>query len=250
MGACLGPKGRVMTATTKDRRRTGASDGGDLVVELRGVTKSFTSSTGSTVVLEDVDLTITAGEKASLVGPSGSGKSTLLALVAGLLRPDSGTVSIDGMAYSELGERDRAQIRADRIGIALQSDNLIPFLSARENVELALSFSSAARSRRAVRARAGELLDGLGLTDRAHHMPRHLSGGEAQRVALAVAMANEPALLLADEVVAALDGDTAGRVVEMVLEADFAVLFVTHHVALADRVDSRYELVDRRVVRR
>jgi len=239
----------VIAATT-ERNRTDLSDGGDPVVELRGVTKSFTSETGSTLVLEDVDLTINAGEKASLVGPSGSGKSTLLALVAGLLRPDRGTVLVDGTANSELGERDRAQIRADRIGIALQSDNLIPFLSARENIELALSFSSAHRSRRAVRARADELLADLGLTNRAHHKPRHLSGGEAQRVALAVAMANEPALLLADEVVAALDSDTAVRVVEMVMEADFAVLFVTHHVALADGVDSRYELVDRRVVRR
>lgn len=220
------------------------------VVELRHVTKSFVSATGSALVLEDVELRITAGEKASLIGPSGSGKSTLLALIAGLLRPDSGTVLIDGIVHSELGERERAQVRADRIGIALQSDNLIPFLSARENVELALSLSSTGRSRRAVRGRAGELLDALGLTERADHKPRHLSGGEAQRVALAVAMANEPALLLADEVVAALDSDTAVRVVDHVLDAEFAVLFVTHHAALADRVDSRYELVDRRVVRR
>lgn len=239
-----------MTVATSERDRTDLSNGGEPVVELRGVSKSFTSETGTTHVLSDVDLTIRAGEKASLVGPSGSGKSTLLALVAGLLRPDSGTVLVDGIANSELGDRARAQIRADRIGIALQSDNLIPFLSARENIELALAFSSAGRSRRAIRARAGELLESLGLTDRGNHKPRHLSGGEAQRVALAVAMANEPALLLADEVVAALDSDTAGRVVEMVMEAEFAVLFVTHHVALADGVETRYELVDRRVVRR
>lgn len=239
-----------MTATTRDRRRSDLSTGGEPLVELRRVSKSFTSATGSTVVVEDVDLSIAAGEKASLVGPSGSGKSTLLALIAGLLRPDSGSVLIDGIVRSELGERARAQVRADRIGIALQSDNLIPFLSAQENVELALSFSSAGRTRKAVRARAGELLDGLGLADRANHKPRHLSGGETQRVALAVAMANEPALLLADEVVAALDGNTAVRVVEMVLEADFAVLFVTHHTALADRVDTRYELIDRQVVAR
>lgn len=239
-----------MIAATTERNRTDLSDGGDPVVELRGVTKSFTSESGSTLVLEDVDLTIKAGEKASLIGPSGSGKSTLLALVAGLLRPDSGRVLVDGLALSDLGDRARAQIRADRIGIALQSDNLIPFLTARENIELALAFSSAGHSRRAVRARAGELLENLGLSDRGNHKPRHLSGGEAQRVALAVAMANEPALLLADEVVAALDSDTAVRVVEMVMEAEFAVLFVTHHVALADGVDHRYELVDRRVVRR
>ena len=240
-----------MTATaTEDRPRFGATDAADPVIELRKVSKSFASATGTTVVLEDVDLVLAAGEKASLVGPSGSGKSTLLGLIAGLLRPDSGTVLIDGVAHSDQGERARAQIRADRIGIALQSDNLIPFLSARENVELALSLSSSGRSRRAVRARAGALLDGLGLADRAQHKPRHLSGGEAQRVALAVAMANEPALLLADEVVASLDSETAVRVVDQVLEAEFAVLFVTHHAALAALVDSRYELVDRQVVRR
>ncbi len=119
------------------------------MVELRQVSKSFTSATGSTTVIEDVDFAIAPGEKASLVGPSGSGKSTVLSLIAGLLRPDSGTVVIDGNPYSELGERAMAQVRADRIGIALQSDNLIPFLSARENVELALSFSSARLSSRA-----------------------------------------------------------------------------------------------------
>lgn len=239
-----------MTATTTDSHRSGELPGAVPVVELRRVTKAFTSATGSIVVVDNIDFTIAAGEKASLVGPSGSGKSTVLSLIAGLLRPDSGMVLIDGIPHSELGERARAQARADRIGIALQSDNLIPFLSARENVELALSFSSFRPSRRAARVRARELLDGLGLADRAGHKPRHLSGGEAQRVALAVAMANEPALLLADEVVAALDSDTAVRVVEMVLEAEFAVLFVTHHLALADRVDSRYELVDGRIVRR
>lgn len=240
----------VMTATTTDCHRSDRFSGAVPVVELRQVTKSFTSATGSTVVVEDVDLAIASGEKASLVGPSGSGKSTVLSLIAGLLRPDSGTVLIDGIPHSELGERASAQVRADRVGIALQTDNLIPFLSAQENVELALSFSSARPSRRAARARAGELLEGLGLIDRAGHKPRHLSGGETQRVALAVAMANEPALLLADEVVAALDGDTAARVVDMVMDAEFAVLFVTHHVALADRVDTRYELFDRRIVRR
>ncbi len=240
----------MTTTVTEDRSRSEPSGPGEPVIELRQVSKSFASATGTTLVLEGVDLVLGAGEKASLVGPSGAGKSTLLAIIAGLLRPDAGTVLVDGFAQSELAERARAQVRADRIGIALQSDNLIPFLSARENVELALSLSSAPRSRRAVRARADELLSGLGLADRAQHKPRHLSGGEAQRVALAVAMANEPALLLADEVVASLDSDTALRVVDHVLDAEFAVLFVTHHAALAASVDSRYELVDRQVVRR
>lgn len=211
------------------------------MVRLDGVSKSFTTPTETTAVLSGVDLTIQPGEKASLIGPSGSGKSTLLSLIGGLLRPDTGTVRIDGVAMSELGDHERAELRANRIGIALQSDNLIPFLTARENVELALAFGTR-RPRRVARRRALELLERFGVDHRAGHHPRHLSGGEAQRVALAVSMANEPALLLADEVVAQLDGETAARVVDEVLNADFAVLYVTHDVALADLVDVRYAL--------
>jgi ABC-type lipoprotein export system ATPase subunit len=166
--------------------------------------------------------------------------------LAGLLRPDNGSVEIDGVAMSGLGDAARARLRAERIGIALQQDNLIPVLSARENVELALGFAPRQR-RRHVRRTAFELLDRFGVRHRADHRPRHLSGGEAQRVALAVAMANRPALLLADEVVAQLDGETAGQVVDEVLDADFAVLYVTHDLALADRVAHRYRLAHRRV---
>lgn len=223
------------------------------VVRLDGVSKSFPTADGNTAVLEDVQLSIRPGEKASLVGPSGSGKSTLLALIAGLLRPDSGDVEIDGVATSDLDDGHRARLRADRIGIALQSDNLIPFLSARENVELALAFGagrSAVRSDAKARRRAIDLLARFNVADRADHRPRHLSGGEAQRVALAVSMANEPALLLADEVVAQLDGGTAARVIDEVLDADFAVLYVTHDIALADLVERRYALSGRAVVTR
>lgn len=223
------------------------------IVHLNGVSKSFGSAEDPVRVLDDVRLAIYAGEKASLVGPSGSGKSTLLSLIAGLLRPDSGTVEIDGVPMSELDDGHRARLRADRIGIALQSDNLIPFLTARENVEVALAFGgrqSTGRSRARARARATDLLDRFDVGHRAGHRPRHLSGGEAQRVALAVSMANEPALLLADEVVAQLDGETAARVVDEVLDADFAVLFVTHDLALADLVEHRYALDGQAVVAR
>jgi putative ABC transport system ATP-binding protein len=213
------------------------------VVHLADVSKSFGTPGHSTAVLSGIDLTIRPGDKASLIGPSGGGKSTLLALIAGLLRPDKGAVEIDGIAMHDLDDAERARLRAHRIGIALQSDNLIPFLTARENVEIALAFAHR-RNRREARARALELLDRFGVADRADHVPRHLSGGEAQRVALAVSIANEPALLLADEVVAQLDGDTAARVVDEVLAADFAVFFVTHDLALADLAEHRYELTD------
>lgn len=217
------------------------------IVRLAAVSKSFPQAGADPVpVLSGADVTLWPGEKASLIGPSGSGKSTLLALIAGLLRPDDGAVEIDGVSIGDRPEPERARLRAERIGIALQADNLIPFLSARENVELALGFGRRARGSRA-RTRALDMLARFGVEHRARHLPRHLSGGEAQRVALAVAMANDPALLLADEVVAQLDGETAGRVVDEVLAGDFAVLYVTHDMALADRVDSRYELVGHEV---
>lgn len=222
----------------------------DPLVRLRGVSKSYDRAGGdASIVLENVDLELAAGEKASLIGPSGSGKSTLMALMAGLLRPDEGTVEIEGRVTSDLRDRERAQIRAERVGIALQSDNLIPFLTAVENVQLARSFSSAGRRSR-TRDQAVELLEHSGVAHRAEHLPRQLSGGEAQRVALAVSMANNPAVLLADEVVAQLDADTARDVIDRVLEASFAVLFVTHDVQLADDADTRYELTGRTVRRR
>jgi ABC-type lipoprotein export system ATPase subunit len=216
------------------------------IVHVDDVSKSYGTSDDRAAVLRRVSLTILPGEKVSLVGPSGSGKSTLLMLIAGLLRPDRGTIAIDTVATSGLNDQARARLRADRIGIALQADNLIPFLSARENVELALGFASSRRGG-AARARALELLDRFGVAHRERHRPRHLSGGEAQRVALAVSMANEPDLLLADEVVAQLDTETATGVIHEVLAADFAVLYVTHEVAIADLAERKYALADHEV---
>ena len=215
------------------------------IVRLEQVSKSYGPADNRIKVLQGVNLTIGAGEKASLVGPSGSGKSTLLSLIAGLLRPDQGAIEIDAVRISELDDRARADLRAHRIGIALQSDNLIPFLTARENVELALSFGGVRR--RSARRQAATLLDRFRVGHRAQHLPRQLSGGEAQRVALAVSVANEPALLLADEVVAQLDSDTATQVIDEVLNVAFAVLYVTHDVAIADLAESRYALTDQGV---
>ncbi len=218
------------------------------VLRLDDVSKAYESRSGSTIVLANVDLTIEPGEKVSLMGPSGSGKSTLLSLISGLLRPDTGTVEIDGVSIAELDDAQRATLRSRRIGIALQSDNLIPFLSAAENVELALAFGR--RSRSATAGRALDLLARLGIANRARHLPRQLSGGEAQRVALAIALANEPALLLADEMVSALDTATASAIVDDVFDTEMAVLFVTHDAALADRAERRLTLRDHTVVAR
>lgn len=214
------------------------------IVHLKGVSKQFMSAGGPSIVLEGVDLMIEAGQKVSLVGPSGSGKSTLLSLIAGLLRPDAGTVELDGVPLSALNDDERAEMRAQRIGIALQSENLIPFLSVQENVELALGFGG----RRSGAAQARELLGRMGVAHRATHFPRQISGGEAQRVSLAVALANNPRLLLADEMVAQLDATTAGAIVRDVFNSDMAVLFVTHDTTLADRADLRLRMRNRQVV--
>ncbi|MCB8980158.1 MAG: ABC transporter ATP-binding protein [Ardenticatenaceae bacterium] len=216
------------------------------IIQLKGVSKSYQSATGVNPVLQDVNLTVKPGQKVSLVGPSGSGKSTLLSLIAGLLRPDGGTVELEGTALHDLSDEARAELRAQRIGIALQSENLIPFLTALENVELALGFGG----QRVRSSQARELLKRMGVAHRASHLPRQISGGEAQRVSLAVALANKPRLLLADEMVAQLDATTAESVVGDVFHSDMAVIFVTHDLALADQADVRLKLHNRQVVAR
>jgi putative ABC transport system ATP-binding protein len=211
-------------------------------VQLRveGVAKAYGTEEARTVVLESVDLLIHEGEKVSLVGPSGTGKSTLLSLIAGLIRPDAGRISIAGVAMHDLDDTGRAALRAQQVGVVLQSDNLIPFLTALENVELATGFAQGEDRR----DRARELLIALGVDRRRDHLPRQLSGGEAQRVSIAVALANDPALLLADEVVGQLDSVTANHVVDVLFGAELAVLFVTHDEALAARGERQLRLVD------
>jgi putative ABC transport system ATP-binding protein len=218
------------------------------LVRLEGVSKSYGAGHNELHVLDRIDLELRSGETTSLIGRSGSGKSTLISLIAGLMRPDAGRIHIGGQQTDELDEAGRARLRAERIGVVLQSDNLIPFLTAVENVELAMGFAAGRRSD----DRARELLVELGLADRLHHLPRHLSGGEAQRVAVAVALANEPDLLLADEVVGQLDSATAAHVTELVFaasrERDLAVLYVTHDEQLARKAQHALRLADRRVV--
>jgi putative ABC transport system ATP-binding protein len=217
-------------------------------VRLEGVSKSYGTGPNQIHVLDRVDLDLRRGETTSLVGRSGTGKSTLISLIAGLMRPDAGHVHIGGQQTDKLDEAGRARLRAERIGVVLQSDNLIPFLTAVENVELAMGFGS----RRGRPGRARELLAELGLADRMDHLPRQLSGGEAQRVAVAVALANEPDLLLADEVVGQLDSATAAQVTELVFAASrdrgLAVLYVTHDEQLARQAQHALRLGDRHIL--
>jgi putative ABC transport system ATP-binding protein len=221
---------------------------GQPFVRLEAVSKAYGSGSSQLEVLSQVELDLIQGETTSLVGRSGTGKSTLLSLIAGLMRPDKGHVYIGGQQMDQLDDNDRAHLRADRIGFVLQSDNLIPFLSAVENVELAMGFASGRRPA----ARARELLSDLGLGHRMDHLPRQLSGGESQRVAVAVALANEPDLLLADEVVGQLDSNTASDVMGMIFtasrERNLTVLYVTHDEQLARQAHRSLRLTDRRVV--
>jgi putative ABC transport system ATP-binding protein len=189
-------------------------------------------------------MALAAGETASLVGVSGSGKSTLISLLAGLVAPDSGRILFDDRDVAALDEAARARLRADRIGLVLQSGNLIPFLTAAENVELAITLARGPRPA----GRTRELLAEVGIANRADHLPRRLSGGEAQRVAVAVALANDPDLLLADEITGELDSASAGRVMGTILAASrergLAVFYVTHSDELAARATRRLRLED------
>jgi putative ABC transport system ATP-binding protein len=218
------------------------------LLRVDGLAKAYRSGAVETSVLRGVTLELEHAVTASLVGVSGSGKSTLLSLLAGLMRPQSGTVVFDGQDLGGLDDTARARLRARRIGVVLQSGNLIGFLTAAENVELAIEVAGGAQRS----ARAAALLREVGLADRLDHKPARLSGGEAQRVAVAVALANDPDLLLADEITGQLDAATAADVMEIIFaawrERGLTVLFVTHSRALAERAQHRFALVDGEVL--
>jgi putative ABC transport system ATP-binding protein len=206
-------------------------------VRLEEVSKTYRDGSVDRPVLRGVNVDLARGEMTSLTGVSGSGKSTLISLLAGLVLPDSGRVVFDGEDISEMDDAARARLRARRVGIVLQSGNLIPFLTARQNVELAMELCDGDDNGE----RAEDLLSELGLGDRLHYLPRRLSGGEAQRVSAAIALANRPDLLLADEVTGQLDSSNAERVMSVVFEAwrlrGLTVLFVTHDRELALRAE-------------
>ena len=218
------------------------------LVHVDTVSKAYRVGDVDTPVLEGVSFDLGRGETTSLVGASGSGKSTLLGLLAGLLRPGGGTIAFDGRDLAAMDDSERAALRARRIGIVLQRGNLVPFLTAAENVELALRLADGRGHGRRRGRRARGLLAELGVGDRANHRPQQLSGGETQRVAVAVALANDPDLLLADEVTGELDSAHADQVLDVIFEAwrerGLTVLFVTHSRELAARADHRLQLSD------
>jgi putative ABC transport system ATP-binding protein len=219
---------------------------GTPVVRLTGVSKSFGHGAAAITALRAVNLAVWPGELVCLIGPSGSGKSTLLSVVGGLLAPDSGTAQVGGIDVAALPRSARARFRATQVGFVFQSFNLVPFLTARENLMLMASLSGQRRA--AARLRADGLLEMLGLTGRSRQLPGQLSAGEQQRVAIARALINDPAVLLADEPTASLDTDGGQAVVELLAgqihERGTAGLLVTHDPRMAGRADRIVRLTD------
>ncbi len=220
------------------------------VIRTRDLTKDL--PLGSTVVhaLRGVDMDIYAGEMVGIVGPSGSGKSTLLGLIGGLDTATRGTIEIDGVNVTRMNEDQLTEIRNEKIGFIFQFFNLIPTLTALENVSLPIQFARKTKFKPDKRAK--ELLDLLGLSDRMHHRPSELSGGQQQRVAIARALANTPPLLLADEPTGNLDTESGTLVLDALRQiresAGTTVVIVTHDRELAEKTDRVLTLVDGRIV--
>jgi putative ABC transport system ATP-binding protein len=218
-------------------------------IELRRLTRRLPSGNRELTILDSVDLRIDPGEFVAVLGPSGSGKSTLLALMAGLDRPSSGEVLVDGAPIQALSEDGLALLRREKIGFVFQSFQLLGNLTARENVLLPMELRGLPNPI----ARAGELLAAVGLADRGHHYPSQLSGGEQQRVALARAFAGQPSILLADEPTGNLDGATGRRILEILTELrrreGTTLVLVTHDPAVAALADRLIHLRDGRVER-
>ncbi|MGZ8403909.1 MAG: ABC transporter ATP-binding protein [Rhodoplanes sp.] len=218
----------------------------ETAIQVEGVKKRY----GSLEVLKGVDLTVPTGRFAAVIGKSGSGKSTLLGVVSGLEKADAGRVLVQGQDLSQLDEPQMAELRRRAIGIVFQNFNLIPSLSALENVLLPTFFdersSAADRYRRAV-----SLMEQVGLGDRMHHRPSQLSGGEQQRVAIARALVNQPAILLADEPTGNLDAQTGAEALALLLDMSrvFAttLLIVTHDLDVAGKADMTIEMKDGRI---
>ena len=217
------------------------------MLRAEGLTQSYLSGGRELTVLNDISFELEQGGFLSIVGPSGSGKTTLLGLLAGLDRARAGRVILDDVDLSTLSEDERARLRAARVGFVFQAFQLIPTLTARENVQVPLELTGSDGA-----ARADELLTRVGLGERGHHYPAQLSGGEQQRVALARAFSHRPRVLFADEPTGNLDSATGETIVELMLELnrDFGttIVLVTHDLSLAARARRTIRLADGRIV--
>jgi len=221
-----------------------------VALEVRDLIKTFALDGTTINAVDGVSFQVNSGEFVALVGPSGSGKTTMLSILAALLTPTSGQVLIDGQDLARMNERQRVKLRREKIGFTFQSNNLIPYLSARENVEFMLRLNN--KKDRAGRVRSDELLARLGLMDRLHSLPAQMSGGQQQRVAIARALIHNPAVVLADEPTASLDTERAYQVVEtfahLIHENDRAGIMVTHDLRMCQFVDRVLQMQDGKLV--
>lgn len=223
----------------------------NIALEVKDLVKTFALDGTTINAVDHVSFQVKSGEFVALVGPSGSGKTTMLSILAALLSPTNGQVLIDGQDLAQMNEKRRVQLRREKIGFTFQANNLIPFLTAQENVEFMLRLNG--KADKAGRARSTELLTRLGLNDRLHNLPAQLSGGQQQRVAIARALIHNPSVVLADEPTASLDTERAFQVVEtfahLIHENNRAGIIVTHDLRMCQFVDRVLQMQDGKLVR-
>jgi putative ABC transport system ATP-binding protein len=221
-----------------------------LALEVKNVVKTFQADSGEIRAVDDVSFAVEAGEFVALVGPSGSGKTTMLSILAALLTPTDGQVLIAGTDLARMSETERVVLRRQKIGFTFQSNNLIPYLTARENVELMIRLNN--KFDRAAKVRSAELLSRLGLGDRLNNLPAQMSGGQQQRVAIARALIHAPTVVLADEPTASLDTERAFQVVQtfaaLIHENNRAGIMVTHDLRMCQYVDRVLQMRDGKLV--
>jgi putative ABC transport system ATP-binding protein len=220
-----------------------------VLYELSDVRRGFRRGPVEVRAVDGIDLAIDSGEFIAIEGPSGSGKTTLLQLLGGLERPTSGALKFDGAELSKFGDKELTRFRAKDIGFVFQNFNLIPTLTAAENVQAAMATGELKGPQRV--ARSLELLASVGLADRADHLPYNLSGGEQQRVAIARALANNPRVVLADEPTGNLDSETSNEIIGILAQladSGVAVIVVTHATNVAERARRRIRMKDGRLV--
>lgn len=219
------------------------------VVQTKNIAKVYILGNVEVCALSDINLEISKGEFSSIMGPSGCGKSTLMNLIGCLDRPSSGQILLDGIDVSKVSDNDLAEIRNKKVGFVFQTYNLLPKLTAMENVELPLIYAGANTIQR--KKKSMELLDKVGIADRANHKPTELSGGQSQRVAIARALANDPTIILADEPTGNLDTKSGHEIMELFYNLNkqgVTIIMVTHNPEIAESTHRVIHLLDGRVV--